>query len=151
MGKERSDYEQELISMFRARAKEHGRDVHEGQGVANRIVLRGNVYFQFGDLRVDTPGWHVVVEAESAGGVTNLAKYWYLLEQRLITKPVRLLHVFRQQSAHDYLAHLEMWDLLYGKMQSALGDRFVAKRYRYRECTDLEAALADFDELVARS
>jgi len=58
-----------------------------GMGSANRFPLQGwnlvgQQQFQFGDLRIETPTTTIVVEAESAGGVTNLAKYWPYVEGR---------------------------------------------------------------------
>ena len=58
-----------------------------GMGSANRFPLQGwnlvgQQQFQFGDLQIETPTTTIVVEAESAGGVTNLAKYWPYLEGR---------------------------------------------------------------------
>lgn len=52
-----------------------------GMGAGNRLPLDGwdlvgNQRFQFGDLRIETPTTTILIEAESAGGVTNLVKYW---------------------------------------------------------------------------
>ena len=86
-------------------------------------MLAGGGYFEFGDLRVELPGRHVIVEVESGGGITNLAKYWYLLHENLITKPVTLLHLFRQVSTKDYESHIALWRFLGVKMIEELGGR----------------------------
>ena len=148
MAGKRTSYEQQAMSRFRDVAERYGLHVYQGQGASNRIPVRGKTYFQFGDLRVDMPDSHVVVELESAGGVTNLVKYWYCVEQGLIAKPVRLLHVFRQVSAADYVSHLLLWDFLCGEMMRALGRRFAAKQYTYTTDSDLGSALRDFERLL---
>ena len=53
----------------------------------------GSRQFQFGDLRIETGTATIVVEAESAGGVTNLAKYRPFLAARPAKRLV-LGHLF---------------------------------------------------------
>jgi len=85
----------------------------------------GQSYFQFGDLRVDLPAYHLVVEVESARGVTNLVKYWYCIEEGFITKSIKLLHLFAQGSENDYIRHLLPWNSLQAKMNNSLGERTI--------------------------
>ncbi len=83
MQRKRMNIESEILKRFVEVAHKYGYNVFKGQGKDNRIIIDGNTYFQFGDLRVDTETYHIVIEAESAGGVTNLVKYWYCLEKNL--------------------------------------------------------------------
>lgn len=93
--------------------------VHRGQVATNRFDpgfnLAANQWLQFGDLRADLADRVVVVEVESAGGVTNLVKYWPLAQRS--AKPIFLLHVFGQSSEGDYVAHLRLWDFLWERMR----------------------------------
>lgn len=146
MARQRENLEQPVVKKFEEIARKHEFPVFKGQGKENRIPIEGNAYFQFGDLRVDTISHHVVVEVESAGGVNNLVKYWYPLETQLIKKPVVLLHVFRQTSEGDYASHLALWDFLLSQMKKAIGDRIEAIRYTYRNLTELEGAVTEFEK-----
>jgi len=146
METQRDNLEEQALKRFEAIARRCGYEVFKGQGSDNRIVLKGNNYFQFGDLRVRAGTHYVVIEAESAGGVTNLVKYWYCLERKHIAKPMILLHLFRQTTPGDYASHLALWDFLYNRMSDALADRIRATRYTYRDVTDLESAARDFEE-----
>lgn len=130
---------------------ELGDRVFKRQVLENRINIGGSNYFQFGDLGVETQTHHVVVEVESAGGVTNLVKYWYSLEKQYISKPVVLFHIFRQSSKADYASHLKLWDFLWSKMKVALHGRMEATRYTYRdlEDKDLELAVNEFKKYLA--
>jgi hypothetical protein len=100
---------------------------------------------------VDTKTRHIVIEAESAGGVTNLVKYWYCLKRGLITGPITLIHLFRQTSGQDYVAHLRLWDFLRDKMKSDLAGDFDAVRFQYRNLQALQPALSHFEGLLAGS
>ena len=102
--------------------------VYRGLAAANRVVPDGWALsalqsFQFGDLRLESSTVRVVVEVESAGGVTNLAKYWPMLGSSLRDKRFVLLHLFRLTSGGDYLAHREMWTFLRDRMRADLADR----------------------------
>jgi hypothetical protein len=123
----------------------------KGQGVRNRLPVSGNAYFQFGDLRVDLQAAHIVLEVESAGGVTNLVKYWPCIADGLIRRPVRLLHLFRQASTDDYRSHIELWRFLSEKMKSELGGRFDCSVFTYAQATEAElrAPLQFFERLLA--
>ena len=148
----RENLEGTALLAFENVAIRSGFTLIKGQGSNNRLLLGGNLYFQFGDLRVDTGTHHIVVEAESAGGVTNLAKYWYYLADRTlskgIVKPIILLHLFRQVSASDYGSHLALWDFLWNEMRKTVGDRIQAARYTYRDLSDLEPAIRDFERSI---
>jgi hypothetical protein len=102
--------------------------VYRGLAAANRVVPDGWALsalqsFQFGDLPLESSTVRVVVEVESAGGVTNLAKYWPMLQSGLRDKRFVLLHLFRLTSRGDYLAHREMWAFLRDRMQEDLAHR----------------------------
>ena len=63
----------------------------------------------------------VVVEYESAAGLTNLMKYWPLLrsEQRPAKRFV-IVHVFQVTSPGDYLSHRLLWDFMVERMTADL-------------------------------
>lgn len=121
-----------------------------GQGIGNRIPINGAVYYQHGDLRVELPDATVIVEVESSGGVTNLAKYWECFEAGRLAKPIRLLHLFRRKSPNDYASHLQVWRFLATKMTQALGDRFTAQLMPYSDgnATDLAKAVEEFKKML---
>lgn len=148
--KKRQDLEKLALVRFKETAYHYSSIVYDKQGATNRIAQLGRSYFQFGDLRVDAPQRHIIVEVESAGGVTNLVKYWYCLENRHITKPIYLLHIFAQASENDYIRHLHLWDSLYEKMSNALGNMFIAKRYTYRSSTELEDVVGAYELILKK-
>ena len=150
-GERRENLEEKALASFARVADRHGHRVFRGQSRENRIHLGGNLSFQFGDLRVDLPTLHVVIEAESAGGVTNLTKYRYAIEVGLITRPVELMHLFRRQSVSDYGSHLRLWDFLWERMSMALAGRMRAMRYGYRDTPDLGGAARRFEALITAS
>jgi hypothetical protein len=103
-----------------------GVKIFRGQGGSNRFSVPGwttaaNQAFQFGDLRVETPRATVVVEYESAAGLTNLVKYWPLLrsEQRPAKRFV-IVHVFQVASPGDYLSHRLLWDFMVERITADL-------------------------------
>lgn len=118
--------------------------VHRGQVATNRFDpgfnLAANQWLQFGDLRVELEDRTVIIEIESAGGVTNLAKYWPLA--RHSPKPIFLLHVYGQSSQSDYIAHLKLWDFLWERMHRDLGtgpdSKLWARRFTF-QTSDLGA------------
>lgn len=148
--KKRQDLEKLALVKFKEVAYRYSPVVYDGQGADNRVAQPGRSYFQFGDLRVDTPQRHIVVEVESAGGATNLVKYWYCLEEGHIAKPMHLLHIFAQASENDYIRHLHLWDALSTKMSKALGNIFTAKRYTYRSSADLEVVVNEFERILKK-
>lgn len=145
---QRRNLERQALRRFKEIASHYPFPIYDGQRHDNRIAQIGRSYFQFGDLRVDMPGCHLVVEVESAGGVTNLVKYWYCIEEGLITKPLKLLHLFAQVSANDYIRHLLLWDSLRTKMNDALGERFTAERHTYRSPRELEDIASVFEQYL---
>lgn len=150
MGVKRANLEREMLEEFIKIAKEHGYKPVLGQSGENRITLEGNLYFQFGDLRVETQNYHVVVEVESAGGVTNLVKYWYCLktQKQRICKRIVLLHIFATSSESDYGSHLLLWDYLYSKMTDEIGEHIQAKRFKVGWKNELCDALNYFEKAI---
>jgi hypothetical protein len=144
----RQKIEAELLRPFIEVVQRRGLAHSMGQGSKNQVPIRPRVYFQFGDLRVELPSSTLLIEVESSGGVTNLAKYWEIIETCRIEKPVRLLHVFRQKSINDYEAHLVIWRFLSEKMTQALGPRFSCALHVYRDGdpSSILPAVATFDE-----
>lgn len=146
---QRVNLEQMAIQRFELVAQRSKYRVFKGQNATNRITFGGNIYFQFGDLRVDTPTHHILVEAESAGGVTNLTKYWYCLTDAILSKQISksiiLFHIFRQVSENDYASHLRLWDFLWYEMHKSVSDRMKAYKYTYRDLADLEPAIRAFE------
>ncbi len=67
----------------------------------------------------------MAVEFESAGGLTNLVKYWPLLARSPQPKQFVLAHVFRIASANDYIAHRRLWDFLVERMRDDLEEHGV--------------------------
>jgi hypothetical protein len=143
-------HEEEALRRFVEVTKSFGFEPITGQGKLNRINVAGNVYYQHGDLRVELQRCTVVVEVESSGGVTNLAKYWECYQSKRITKPIKLLHIFRQKSANDYSSHIAVWRFLRDKMQLELGDLFEASDFTYRAESNegLENAVRAFGDLL---
>jgi hypothetical protein len=146
----RRKLEQQALKRFKEVAKCYTDDVNFGHGDTNKIAKLGRSSFQFGDLRVNTPNRHIIVEVESAGGVTNLVKYWYCLEERHIAKPIHLLHIFAQASENDYIRHLHLWDSLAVKMSNDLGNMFTAKQYTYCSSVELEIVVGEFDGILKK-
>ena len=140
-----------------------GIDVFSGMGGANRIRIEGwdpapNKRFQFGDLRLESDRTTAVVEFESAGGATNLVKYWPLLASRQPKRFV-LAHVFRLGSTDDYIAHRRLWAFLVDRMRADLDsvmcwdEDWVARAFTYpRDAIDVsELASWLTGELLPRS
>jgi hypothetical protein len=144
----RRNLEAEALRQFAEAAGRMGATVFRGQRGDNRLLLSGNNYFQFGDLRVEMDGHTVVVETESGGGVTNLAKYWYWIRRNAPSKPLTLLHLFQQNSENDYVAHLELWDFLADEMMKDVGEHFSARRFCFRDPADLSPAVREFTRLL---
>lgn len=133
LGLSRQKLEALAIEPFAVAAHDLGVPFLRGQNNGNRLPIADRVYFQFGDLRVEQPGGTVVIEVESSGGVTNLAKYWESIASQRLNKPVRLLHLFRQKSENDYASHLVVWRFLASRMEESLGSRFECKCMTYRD------------------
>ncbi len=118
----RNDYETMYLRRFVQAADELGLSHHGGHGGRNcfdpGFDLEPRQYFQYGDLRVETADRTVLVEVESAGGLTNLVKYWPLACRA--PKPMILLHVFALSSKGDYMAHQCLWKFTWDKMREDL-------------------------------
>lgn len=138
----RTSHERNALAPFQERAQALGHAFENGQGSTNQIPIKGKVYYQFGDLRVELPEMTILVEVECSGGVTNLAKYWECYESGRLTKPIKLLHLFRQMSRNDYGSHTIVWQFLCQKMHEALGDRFEG---RWLSPSSLDPALVIFE------
>jgi len=127
-----------------------------GMGTMSRFPLQGwnligSQQFQFGDLRIETATTTIVIEAESGGGVTNLAKYWPFLEARP-SKRFVLAHLFQVLSANDYVSHLRLWQYLVERMrydlESRVGvrwpDHWEARAFRYGPSLDATSEIAAY-------
>jgi len=126
--------EERMLKEFIKIARKYGYEKHKcksinqenrnyfftGQCKHNQLMLTEHSYFQFGDLRIDMPSYHVIIEVETAGNVTNLAKYWYCFKEKLISKPIVLLHIFNTSSENDYSSHILLWDYLWSRMNNDL-------------------------------
>ncbi len=147
----RQAYETGALLPFRKVLRKHGLRWYSGQGAENCVNITGRVGFQFGDLRFSLGGCHLVVEAETVGGVTNLAKYWYCLREGLVDGKIFLFHVFWQETPDSYRSHLLVWDLLRAEIRKEFPGRFHAWRYGYAPDTvsrDLAEAAARFERLL---
>ena len=105
-----------------------GVSVAGGAGADNRIDVPGwglpSVHrLQFGDLRLEGDRCRVVVEVESAGGVTNLAKYWPLLRDGLDDKRFVLVHLFHAATPGDYASHHRTWRFLADRIAEDMAER----------------------------
>ena len=99
-----------------------------GMGALNRVSpapweLKVMQQFQFGDLRYERKDVRVVVEVESGGGLTNLVKYWPMLGAELSDRRFVLAHLFKINSASDYVAHRRLWEFLVERMRTHLDTR----------------------------
>lgn len=149
MNAKRRNREREILKDFIKIAKKHKFDPILGQSKKNWIKLGDNLYFQFGDLRVVTPTYNVVIEVETAGGVTNLVKYWYLLKEKYIeSKQIVLLHIFNTNSKNDYGSHMKLWDYLRSLMEEDLGNRIHAKLFKIGFVDQLHDALEHFENTI---
>lgn len=148
---ERTSHEAFVLKSFRELAEALGHEPVGGQSASNRIPITGGVYFQFGDLRVVLPQQTLIIEVESSGGVTNLAKYWECYGSGRLTKPVKLLHIFGQKSLNDYESHMVVWRFLCNKMQVALGGKFEGHcvTYQHGSQQSLETALSIFSRWLS--
>lgn len=147
----RRNYELEILEIFKNLVNKYNYNYFSGQKTENIIPIKGLVNYQFGDFRVETKKYHLILELESGGGVTNLTKYWYFLKDRqiikkgIINKKIILFHIYRQVSANDYLSHLLLWDFLWEKMESEIQTKMIAKRYTYKILDDLKPVIKDFE------
>ena len=117
----RISHEGALLALLRDAVADLGVECVTGQGGSNRFGIDGwrlsrLQQFQFGDLRIELPTMTVLVEAESAGGVGNLVKYWPLLRSRTSDKRLVLIHLYMLGSDGDYIAHRKLWSFLVDRM-----------------------------------
>lgn len=141
----------EVLSLFENAAKEcgHNDNFLKGHTKVNSIALGGKVGFEFGDLRVVTDECDVIVEHEGSGGVTNLVKYWYCLQNDKILKPAHLFHIYHVGKGSDFKSHTDLWSFVWGLMAPlARTKQFKAKMYRYSSQEELSEALAEFKALL---
>ena len=111
-----------------------GGEMMSGQGGANAFGpadwgLVGRQRFQYGDFRFETERLVAVVEIDTAGGVTNLVKYWPYLAARpdaVAGRRFLIAHVFASASANDYISHLRLWDFVAERMRDDLAKFGVA-------------------------
>jgi hypothetical protein len=87
--------------------------------------------FQYGDLRIELAATTLIVEAESAGGVGNLVKYWPLLRSGKLAKRLVVLHVYMLGSDADYIAHRKLWSFLVDRMTEDLTANGVGRPERW--------------------
>jgi len=146
-GNARRNLEKPVIDLFEAVARQYPGDIKRGQSKENQVP---GTQFQFGDLRVNAPSCYILIEVESAGGVTNLVKYWYCLEEHKISQPIRLLHIYSLVTDESWKSHLDLWRSLSGKMKAALGNMFVTtdEPYTYKTAEDLDGIVKDFDRIL---
>jgi hypothetical protein len=129
-------YEAELLTALQASIADLGVAGVHGQGAANRFQPNGwdlspSQQFQYGDLRIELAAATVIVEAESAGGVGNLVKYWPLLRSGTLAKRLVVLHVYMLSSDADYIAHRELWSFLVDRMTEDLMANGVGRPERW--------------------
>src|SRR5215218_8961028 len=147
----RISHEQLVLAKLRSAAESLPHvNVFSGQKLTNRFgiegwEIRGHQTFQYGDLRFEAEGTTLVVEAESAGGVSNLVKYWPLLASHARPHRLVIVHLFQIGSDGDYIAHRHLWTFLVDQMHSDLDSRiglrwssdWEAHRFTYRPGEDL--------------
>jgi hypothetical protein len=148
----RASYERKALEPFLKILDRYRIPGFTKQGLNNRVIISKKMYFQFGDLRVDTDKRHIIIEVDH-GGVTNLVKYWQCIEQGLITKPVILLQIYRKDTEGDYASHIGLWSFLRAEMSAGLGDKFSAHLFTYHPekiHKNLATALMLFEDLLKR-
>jgi hypothetical protein len=147
----RKSHESVALAKFKDIAKAFGYESESSQRSRNRIPIAGNVYYQFGDLRVELPNKTIIIEVESSGGVTNLAKYWECIDAGRINKQLMLLHIYRQVSANDYKSHMLVWKFLCKKMEEAHPEKFQGKLVTYEagNIASLKSAYETFESWLS--
>lgn len=125
----------------------------QGMAITNRFAVDAwelpvLQHFQFGDLRIETPKVTVVIEVESAGGITNVVKYWPLLGAGVPRKRFVLIHLFRITTPGDYQAHRRLWEYVVERMREDLQRRGVrwpehweAHMQSYGQVEDVDAVV----------
>lgn len=146
-------HEKLWLERFEIAAKELDFTPFTGTGGNKRITITGNLYYQFGDLHVETDTYYIVIEIEGAGGVTNLVKYWYMVLEMpgKIDKPIILMHIYKQNSSNDYGSHLLLWDLIWSRMKKEVGARITAKKYTFIHDNELNHIVNDFKNIISNA
>ena len=124
-GQKHVSHEAELLKALQASIADLGVAGVCGQGADNKFAVDGwelspLQQFQYGDLRIELADTTLIVEAESAGGITNLVKYWPLLRSGTLAKRLVILHVYMLGSSADYIAHRKLWSFLVDRMAEDL-------------------------------
>lgn len=103
------------------------------------------VQFEFGDFRVEaeTTQTQLLIEVDSTSlDITNLVKYWYMLDRHFTHHGVRarkviLLHIYRQcetnqeRSGQNYFSRVQLWEYLYPIIRERLNGRFEATKHPF--------------------
>lgn len=159
----RVSHEGALLALLRDAFSDLDIQCLTGQGSGNRFGIEGwglsrLQQFQFGDLRIELPTATVLVEAESAGGVGNLVKYWPLLRSRSLTKQLVLIHLYMLGSDGDYIAHRKLWSFVVDRMAIDLEsvdvrrpDHWDAHLFTYRKADPPDDVRAFLRETVAQA
>jgi len=100
----------------------------------------GRVQFEFGDFRVEATQAQLLIEVDSGSiEITNLVKYWYILDRHYThpgvrAKKVILAHIYQQcetnqeRLGQNYFSRVQLWEYLYPVMQQGLIGRFEATK-----------------------
>ena len=123
--RKRVSHEAELLKALQDSISDLGFIGTGGQRANNRFDVPGwdlprMQRFQYGDFRIELPAATVIVETESAGGVTNLVKYWPLLRSGTLATRLLIMHVYMLTSHADYIAHRKLWSFLVERMAEDL-------------------------------
>jgi hypothetical protein len=158
-GQKRVSHEGELLKALQTAIADLGVASVRGQGIANKFAVNGwelspLQQFQYGDLRIELAATTLIVEAESAGGITNLVKYWPLLRSGALAKRLLILRVYMLGSNADYIAHRKLWSFLVDRMTEDLAangidrpERWDAQLITYRK----GGCLAEVTALVRKT
>ena len=135
-GQKHVSHEAELLKTLQAGIADLGIVGMHGQGAANKFGVNGwelppLQQFQYGDLRIELVATTLIVEAESAGGVTNLVKYWPLLRSGALAKRLVILHVYMVSSNADYIAHRRLWSFLVDRITEDLAANGIGRPERW--------------------
>jgi hypothetical protein len=135
-GQKHVSHEAVLLKALQASIADLGVVGLHGQGAANRFDVNGwglqlSQQFQYGDLRIELADTTLIVEAESAGGVGNLVKYWPLLRSGTLAKRLVILHLYMLGSNADYIAHRKLWCFLVDRMTEDLVANGVGRPERW--------------------
>jgi hypothetical protein len=135
-GQKHVSHEAELLKALQASIADLGVAGVRGQGADNKFAVNGwelspLQQFQYGDLRIELAATTLIVETESARGVTNLVKYWPLLRSGTLAKRLVILHVYMLGSSADYIAHRKLWSFLVDRMTKDLAAIGIGRPERW--------------------